>query len=332
MRLESARELKEGLVETVLTKMALSPQEISHFGLPARRAAAVEKTTLPTLALGVTPVKRQDFRLAVRVQRRGMESSRHLERIEKAAKGEVDVRYIGRVAKRQPWFMGRHRPLRIGTSIGHYKITAGTLGCFVRDKDEDVRILSNNHVLADENQAKAGDPIIQPGSFDGGKRSTDTIGSLDRFVRLKVRSSNKVDCATCTVDDGVDFDSVRLRGGGSVRDVQPNDGSVDEVEKLGRTTGHTLGTVTAFELDNVVVAYDIGNVRFDDQIEIESTESSPFSDGGDSGSLIFTSEGNRAFALLFAGSQQGGSNDMGLTYANPIEEVLRALKVTLVHS
>jgi hypothetical protein len=34
-------------------------------------------------------------------------------------------------------------------------------------------------------------------------------------------------------------------------------------------------------------------------------------------------------ALLFAGSDQGGSNGLGLTYANPIHTVLKALKVTL---
>jgi hypothetical protein len=37
----------------------------------------------------------------------------------------------------------------------------------------------------------------------------------------------------------------------------------------------------------------------------------------------------RAVGLLFAGSDQGGANGQGLTYANPIRLVLDALKVDL---
>ena len=101
-----------------------------------------------------------------------------------------------------------------------------------------------------------------------------------------------------------------------------------EVAKLGRTTGLTRGRVTAFEMDNVVVGYDIGNVRFDDQVEIEGAGDGPFSDGGDSGSLIVGRD-KRGVALLFAGSDQGGANGQGLTYANPLRAVLDALKVEL---
>ena len=46
-----------------------------------------------------------------------------------------------------------------------------------------------------------------------------------------------------------------------------------------------------------------------------------FSDAGDSGSLIVDDQ-LRAIGLLFAGGDEGGSNKKGLTYANPIEQVL----------
>ena len=103
---------------------------------------------------------------------------------------------------------------------------------------------------------------------------------------------------------------------------------MSEVAKLGRTTGLTRGRVTAFELDNVVVGFDIGNLRFDDQVEIEGAGEGPFSDGGDSGSLIVGRD-KRGVALLFAGSDQGGENGQGLTFANPLRAVLDALKVEL---
>jgi hypothetical protein len=67
------------------------------------------------------------------------------------------------------------------------------------------------------------------------------------------------------------------------------------------------------------------------QIEIETTDSGPFSQGGDIGSLIVDAD-RRAVALLFAGSDLGGSNGLGLTFANPIREVLDALKADLFFS
>ncbi|HSW27787.1 MAG TPA: hypothetical protein VLJ62_33845, partial [Burkholderiaceae bacterium] len=94
------------------------------------------------------------------------------------------------------------------------------------------------------------------------------------------------------------------------------------------TTGVRHGRVTAFELDGVPVEYDIGIVTFDDQIEIEGAGKRSFSDSGDSGSLIVDSQ-LQAAALLFAGGDHGGSNGKGLTYANPIAAVLKALKVKL---
>jgi hypothetical protein len=73
----------------------------------------------------------------------------------------------------------------------------------------------------------------------------------------------------------------------------------------------------------------MGNLRFDNQIEIESVGNQAFSDGGDSGSLIVNASAE-AVALLFAGSDVGGSNGLGLTYANPVHRVLRDLKATLL--
>jgi hypothetical protein len=65
------------------------------------------------------------------------------------------------------------------------------------------------------------------------------------------------------------------------------------------------------------------------QRECQGTGTLPFSRGGDSGSLI-VDQNNLATALLFAGGETGGSNGMGLSYANPIEAVLQALTITLI--
>ena len=79
----------------------------------------------------------------------------------------------------------RWRPAPGGVSIGHYQVTAGTLGCVVRDRATGDRlILSNNHVLADVNAGRAGDPILQPGTYDGGTEGKDMIAVLERYIPL----------------------------------------------------------------------------------------------------------------------------------------------------
>jgi hypothetical protein len=81
----------------------------------------------------------------------------------------------------------RFRPIIPGgVSIGHFKITAGTLGVLVTDITTGAKlILSNNHVLANSNDAQIGDPILQPGPTDGGLNPNDIVARLERFVRLR---------------------------------------------------------------------------------------------------------------------------------------------------
>jgi len=336
MELDSVRELKASLHKSLVTPLAvkstisralaLSAQPIDNLAGPRR-----------TVALGIARKSKGDFHLAVRVQRPELVDSPQVQAIVKKAKGDVDVRYIGRVAKRPataasvPWNQKNKRPLQIGTSVGHFKITAGTLGCFVKRRtDGDLLILSNNHVLANENDAKAGDTILQRGAFDGGKRPNDAAGTLAAFVRIRTTGANTVDCAVASTKSGIDCNVSLIKGIGTLAGQGAaflDEGT--EVAKLGRTTGVTHGKVTAFELDNVVITYDIGDVSFDNQIEIEGAGNAAFSAGGDSGSLIVDAD-DRGVALLFAGGDQGGSNGKGLTYANPLQAVLDALKVDLV--
>ncbi|MBF4510600.1 MAG: hypothetical protein ISP10_09020, partial [Aeromicrobium sp.] len=92
----------------------------------------------------------------------------------------------------------RMRPAPGGVSVGHHRITAGTLGCVVRRGDERL-ILSNNHVLADSNDAGLGDAILQPGPIDGGSDPADRIATLDRFVPIVMAGES----STCAFARGV---------------------------------------------------------------------------------------------------------------------------------
>lgn len=331
MRLDSVRALKAELLAGVTSAEAADLSAGGVWSMNARRAADVDPVAR-TLALGISRPTPGDYRLAVRVQRRGLENTQQVDSIRRKARGEIDFRYVGHVVKQAaPWEQTRKRPLLIGLSVGHYKITAGTLGAFVRlKKGGALRLLSNNHVLADEDRGKKGDAILQPGAYDGGKSPADRIGTLDAAVKLEKTGVNLVDCALAALGPKVTFNAATLTGVGTLSaSAAPPVEEIDLVEKLGRTTEHTRGRITAFELDNLVVGYDQGNLRFDGQIEIEGASTEPFSQGGDSGSLIFTSLGHEAAALLFAGGDQGGSNGKGLTFANPIAAVFDQLKVAL---
>ncbi len=75
------------------------------------------------------------------------------------------------------------RPVRPGASIGHLNGSGGTLSCIVR-RGADYFMLSNNHVLALVNEAKPGDPILQPASADGGT-ALDIVGQLTEFIPIR---------------------------------------------------------------------------------------------------------------------------------------------------
>jgi hypothetical protein len=364
MRLESAKDLKQQLLEQVVEPFLMravraaagkaQPHGVSEGEQEALlRVGARPLDKVPSLhrslALGVAR-HRGEYSLAVRVQRPSLVQSALMERLSREARGEVDVRVIGRVdkrarrsrkaggrgagARRTPWYRLNTRPLLIGASVGHVEVTAGTLGAFVK-RGETVCLLSNNHVLANEDLAKAGDRILQRAAYDGGRPGSERVARLRAWVKLNRKRANRVDAAMAAIEPGIDWDASRLRGLASGADktlsgigLLPIDEG-EAVFKIGRTTGPTEGRVTAFDLDNVIVNYDLGNLRFDDQIEIEGVGRAPFSDGGDSGSLIVNAA-MEAAALLFAGGDTGGSNGLGLTYANPIQMALAELSATLL--
>jgi len=288
------------------------------------------------VALGVAPGRgRNDFRLGVRIQVAGARAHKLANDFEKKVGKEADIRIVPRVRKRVPgpaWFQGLHRPLEAGLSVGHYEVTAGTIGFIVED-DEAYYVLSNNHVLADVNNGKPGDPVLQPGKIDRKPSDETLIGVLDRFVPISFRRSNVVDCAVAELLHDIQFYEGWTEAlPGLVRGVEPvtKDDLQRTVFKAGRTTGVTEGTITQIEVDRLRV--DMGDsdrpklALFSDQFEIQGKDGKLFSDGGDSGSLI-VNEDRRAMGLLFAGGPDESGIDV--TFANRIELVLKKLGVTL---
>jgi CARDB protein len=225
----------------------------------------------------------------------------------------------------------RQRPAPMGYSVGHPAITAGSIGARVVDGSGNVYVLSNNHVLANSNDAAIGDPALQPGSFDGGT-SADRIGTLFAFQSLDFSGGNNtIDAAIALsttsdlgnatpADDGYGAPNAAIFGDAN------GDGMFDDVsallglnvEKYGRTTKLTHGQVTGINVTvdvcyEVLIVFCAKSARFVDQLLIEA---GTFSAGGDSGSLIVSDDANRSpVGLLFAGSSTQ-------TIANRIDLVL----------
>jgi hypothetical protein len=216
----------------------------------------------------------------------------------------------------------------------------GTLGSLVQDNVGGQYILSNNHVLAKENgnlnYGNANEAIIQPGLLDLGPctlqsgSSAEPVADLSAFVQIlfgkgKSKPQNQVDATVAAVrEDQVDSGGLIL-GIGHVGGTTPATLKMP-VQKTGRTTAHTFGTVMAIGV-TVDISYDSGTARFTDQIRIRRPcGDAGFSDAGDSGSLIVTvpasGSGPSAVGLLFAG---GGSD----TFANPIDLVLDKIQQPL---
>lgn len=302
-------------------------REIKNRLLTDTRALASGPAT--TFAVGIAPRPDGSYAIAVRL-RDDADRPPALDRLAAETPGELDVRTVGEIralsAPAPEQLQQRNRPLYPGVSIGHPDVTAGTLGAVVH-VDGTPHLLSNSHVLANSGLAQIGDAALQPAVADGGTTVSDRVGTLAVITPLDADRVNVVDAALASLDPGVEADGGTYPGG-PLTGVRRDASGDPAVAKIGRTTGFTTGRITAFEVDGITVGYDVGTRSFDDQIEIEGDGDLGFSDGGDSGSVIFGVVDRQAVGLLFAGSTQGASNGRGLTYANPLATVLETLGAT----
>lgn len=250
---------------------------------------------------------------------------------------------------------GMMRPARPGISIGHYKVSAGTLGAIVKDRlTGETLILSNNHVLANssdgtDDRAAAGDTILQPGSIDGNNDSTEaTIAYLERFIPL----NRRVAASQCPIaklfETTLNKCIAVFRPNYQIKVLRENDAVnvvdcavarpvseavvTDEILGFGKVagikepeigmeikkSGRSSGITSSFILaTDVTVRVDVGNKEYG--IFTDQILAGPMSVPGDSGSLILT-EDNYAVGLLFAGSEK-------VTMLNRIDHVFDALNI-----
>ena len=229
-------------------------------------------------------------------------------------------------------------PAPIGVSTGNIgECSAGTIGCRLKDANGSLYSLSNNHVYALENGASPGSACTQPGLYDvrfcnpsSKNRTYNIIGALATFVPISFGSGqNYVDCAVSTVVSTSGVPSVDTKTP-STGYGQPNsktwfdvNGTTPPVglavQKYGRTTSLTKGSIYAINVHITVDYGASGTAEFVNQIAVNSATA--FIKAGDSGSLLVTNDADDyPVGLLYAGNSSGT-----FAYANPIDAVLTSL-------
>jgi len=245
--------------------------------------------------------------------------------------------------------------IKLGTSGGNEldesntACCIGTLGSLIT-RAGGFFILSNNHVLgrSDAGTLGIGDLIDQPGPLQCFSTASN-VGTTTARATLKPTANSttgtcansgaalcgpapsNVDAAIAqitpgTVDTSGSILDLGAAGPTSIGDAAPSSTLATgviagtPVAKSGRTTGLTCSTVQATNA-TVIVKYDAScggatafAAFFTNQVMVNG---GTFSAGGDSGSLIVTSDKAQPVALLYAGNTTS-------TAGNPISDVLAA--------
>ncbi len=169
------------------------------------------------------------------------------------------------------WF---DRPVPIGVSTGNFKsCSAGTIGARVSGGGK-VYALSNNHVYALENNATLGDDIVQPGVFDTNcnQDAANIISTLANFEPIAFDGSdNTIDAAIALTDTSSLGNATPSDGYGTPGSATVPEYVGQSVQKYGRTTGPTAGTVAVINA-TVNVGYSSGTARFVGQIVVEGNK------------------------------------------------------------
>ncbi|QFR02070.1 hypothetical protein F9278_44560 [Streptomyces phaeolivaceus] len=321
VKIDEARELRNQLVSRLL------PPATHAWTRPAAHEPGGRITR--SIGVGMSHRESGGYRLELRLEERDLREHPAVAALLSSARGEVNVEVTGRIsalgARHNP-YRSRHRPLRVGHSVGHGLVGAGTLGCFVRflGQPGTVGVLSNNHVLAATNRGTIGDPIFQPGMLDSGCPN-DRIGTLSHLVPLEERKENQLDVAAATLDPGIETMGNFLPEGVLEKVDEPSFDD-DLLAKVGRSTGHTKGHLSATEVDLMQVEYRIGEAEFryfnfSNVIEITGTHGFSFSAAGDSGSMVYSPRTRVGYAMIFAGNEVANRS-----YAMPLPAALHAVK------
>jgi len=338
------RESANSLIDEIFTELILSPPRPTRsYGLGMRKSR--DSTDEPlAIALGIGYTERpDDFNLAVRVQESDPgRYAQTLEKIVELARGETDIEIVADASVRHSaahpsQMAGKSRPLLLGSSVSNLGRGAatGSIGLFPFSKALNHHVLlSCAHVLEGAFPSSPQD-IVQPGTVDNGVPA-DVIGSFLSSAPIKFGGAvNTIDAAIARIDlppdtlinQVLDYRTNKtypINGIGLPPTPTPNLPSGPLVHKLGRSTGFTSGRVRADSIRRAKIDYGGKYATFSSFIEIvNESPRSPFSDRGDSGSVVFDEDGT-AFGLVFSGGSHLMFNRRmrtDITYASRLRDI-----------
>lgn len=241
---------------------------------------------------------------------------------------------------------GRIRPARGGLSIGinvNEKFRTGTIGYSVSEKGarKNIYILTACHALTQYGKPFGNPPkVYQPSIELGGNISKDEIGIVDKIIPLRDgiptdgNKYNEVDAALIKVGPASQ-DTVNDKLVARLNDNTIITGIIDAVEDSlydkqiciqagvsGKVVGTVISERAVFKATTPIASTNF-TFMYKNQVlcKINNTY-------GDSGALGYSAEGNKAFGLLWGGSDNSRYGRLGVF--SPIKKVLDLLKVELL--
>ena len=229
---------------------------------------------------------------------------------------------------------------------------AGTLGALVRDGEGTLFGLSCGHVVAACGYLRSGMPIMAPGIQDVVQNWPDprVIGHFSHALPLvpgdpkTIGVRPNLDAALFKIVRETAVSSSQSGHYDTPTEIHDLDAETDEgvleVAKVGRTTGHTVGTVESeftnpIEIDFKFTCYPELGVpkKFEASVYVDnlwrvSSSGEPFAAPGDSGALVVTNSiagaERRAVGLVVAGTRDRSAIIL------PIRPILDSFGVSLV--
>lgn len=228
--------------------------------------------------------------------------------------------------------------------------SAGTLGCIVKDNNDSLFGLTNNHVTGGCNNTRIGMQVLAPGVRDVTINTFDpfaigyhqAVGTMLQGELEPERVTRNTDAAIFRLKDASIISSMQGEHYDTPSEIgefiaDPEEGT--RVKKVGRTTDLTRGFIESrivgvFPLNYDITTYHnahesvrfVGKVYYEPVFVVRGYDASPFSSPGDSGSLVVTDEAEpKAVGLIFSGNTREK-----LSYMLPLKPTLDALEVELV--
>ncbi len=200
------------------------------------------------------------------------------------------------------------RPIRPGSSVGHFLGINGTIGLIVKQVGTNKPLLLGcSHVLARAGLAQPGDPIEQPGDTDR-VIGQNVIGRLARFTSIRVDALNTMDAALVEIDANKTVDSAILDIGRPNNILRLSAAMINSMvgvplvrsgDGTGRQDGSILGIRATFPVQIPTLNDQIAIFK---DLVLYRSRCGP----GDSGAAVLDRRTNNVLGIHIAGVQDIG--------------------------